>query len=114
VSRKRQSCPVCVRGLAAALLILLLSLAAAGQDTFDPAFDPPPMGVGTPTGGVRWNGAIGMAIIDGKPYQQFSLRPDIPLGKFGIGLDLTIYFDENGNIRKEDWEEPLDFVEKIY
>jgi hypothetical protein len=114
VSRKRQSCPVCVRCLAAALLIPLLSLAAVGQDTFDPAFDPPPMGVGTPTGGVRWNGAIGMAIIDGKPYQQFSLRPDIPLGKFGIGLDLTIYFDENGNIRKEDWDEPLDFVEKIY
>jgi hypothetical protein len=87
---------------------------AMAQDIYDPAFDPPPMGVGSPTGGIRWNGAIGTVIINGKAYQQFSLRPDIPLGKFGIGLDITLYFDENGKVREEDWDEPFDYVEKIY
>ncbi len=96
------------------LLLSLSSMLATAQDIYDPAFDPPPMGVGSPTGGIRWNGAIGTVIINGKAYQQFSLRPDIPLGKFGVGLDLTLYFDENGKVREEDWDEPFDYVEKIY
>jgi hypothetical protein len=104
-----------MRHFAALVLALLFSgTLAVAQEPYDPAFDPPPLGVGSPTGGIRWNGAIGAVIIDGKVYQQFSLRPDIPLGKFGIGLDLTFYFDEDGKLRKEDWDEPLDFVEKIY
>jgi hypothetical protein len=104
-----------MRHLSLLLFILGLSpVLAMAQDIYDPAFDPPPMGVGSPTGGIRWNGAIGTVIIDGKAYQQFSLRPDIPLGKFGVGLDLTLYFDENGKVREEDWDEPFDYVEKIY
>ncbi|MBM3325163.1 MAG: hypothetical protein FJY66_05800, partial [Calditrichaeota bacterium] len=89
-----------MRFVATALSALILSFAAAAQETFDPAFGPPPLSAGSPTGGIRWNGAVGAVIIDGKVYQQFSLRPDIPLGKFGIGLDLTLYFDENGKVRR--------------
>ncbi len=104
-----------MRPLVAVIIICLFTfIPAFAQETYDPAFDPPPPGVGSPTGGIRWNGAIGAVIIDGKVYQQFSLRPDIPLGKFGIGLDLTFYFDEDGQLREEDWDEPFDIVEKIY
>ncbi|MFQ6617376.1 MAG: hypothetical protein ACE5QV_01700, partial [Fidelibacterota bacterium] len=32
----------------------------------------------------------------------------------GIGLDINLYIDASGNIRKEDWDEPADIVDKIY
>ncbi|MBT3232695.1 MAG: hypothetical protein HN356_07755 [Calditrichaeota bacterium] len=60
------------------------------------------------------NGAMGATIINGKSYQYFSLRPDIPIWKFGLGLDLSFYFDEEGNLREEDWDETADFIDKIY
>jgi len=64
--------------------------------------------------GLSMNGAVGASVINGVNYQFLSLRPDISIGKFGIGLDLSIYFDADGNIRKEDWDQGADIVEKIY
>ncbi|MFC1508818.1 hypothetical protein ACFL60_03910 [Candidatus Omnitrophota bacterium] len=37
-------------------------------------------------------------------WQRFSFRPDIPIGKFGIGLDVELFIDENGKIAKEGWD----------
>ncbi|MBL7032597.1 MAG: hypothetical protein ISR91_00470 [Candidatus Delongbacteria bacterium] len=56
---------------------------------------------------------VGAVTMDGETYQQISLRPEIPLGKFGIGLDITIFFDADGNIRSKDWDEPADLLDKI-
>jgi hypothetical protein len=64
--------------------------------------------------GIKMNGAAGATVINGVSYQYFSFRPDISIGKFGIGLDLSLYFDADGNIREEDWNEASDAVEKIY
>ena len=64
--------------------------------------------------GLSMNGAVGATVINGVSYQFFSLRPDVSIGKFGIGLDLSLYFDADGNIRKEDWDQAADIVEKIY
>ncbi len=64
--------------------------------------------------GITMNGAVGASVINGVNYQFFSFRPDISIGKFGIGLDLSLYFDSDGNIRKEDWDQTADIVEKIY
>jgi len=49
-------------------------------------------------------GAVGAVTIDGKIYNQIALRPVIPIGKFGIALDVVLYMDEAGNIRKDDWD----------
>ncbi len=57
---------------------------------------------------------VGSVTIDGKTYQQFALRADVPIGKFGFGVDLQILFDENGQIRKEDWDHWHDYIDKIY
>lgn len=57
---------------------------------------------------------IGAVTIDGKTFQQFALRCDIPIGKFGFGLDAQLLFDENGQIRKDDWDEWQDYLDKIY
>ena len=38
-----------------------------------------------------------------KIYNKLSLQPELTIGKFGFGLNLEFYFDENSNLRKEDW-----------
>ena len=48
-------------------------------------------------------GSFGAATINGKIYNQISLRPEIRINKLGIGLDLNIYLDENGKIFSENW-----------
>lgn len=54
-------------------------------------------------------GGFGVTMIDGKPYYLFHLFPELIFGKIGIGLDLNIRVGEDGNIRKEDWDETYDY-----
>lgn len=49
-------------------------------------------------------GAFGTVTMDGKIWNQLAFRPEIPLGKFGLALDLVFYFDENGNLHKDEWD----------
>ena len=65
-------------------------------------------------GGIGMSASVGASVLDGQVYNQISLRPDIPIGPFGIGLDLNFYFDADGNLREEDWDEPLDAIDKIF
>jgi len=96
------------------VLLLGISALASAQEALDPAFDPPYRGGAGTDGKIRWNATIGMVIINGKLYQQFGIRPDIPLGKWGVGLDLTLRVDEEGNLKEDEWDEPEDGIEKIY
>ena len=41
-------------------------------------------------------GSIGTVTINNQIYNQFSIRPEIPIGKLGIAFDLYIYFNDNG------------------
>lgn len=79
-----------------------------------PTEAPPPEAEAPPEEGFQMNGAVGATVIAGETYQSLSLRPDIPIWKFGIGLDITVYFDNEGNIRTEDWDDLGDIIEKIY
>ena len=59
---------------------------------------------------------IGSATIDGVLYNQLALRPEINIGKIGIGLDLILYIDNEGNIRNDEWEisnDPSLLLDKI-
>ena len=47
---------------------------------------------------------IGSATIDGTLYNQLALRPEINLAGIGIGLDLVVYMDNEGNIRQDEWD----------
>ncbi len=99
-------------------LVIFHSGMAIAQDGEDlpTGTDVPKITTGTEKdgGGFSMNGAMGATIINGKSYQFFSLRPDIPIWKFGVGLDLSFYFDAEGNLREEDWDEAADIIEKIY
>jgi len=56
---------------------------------------------------INMNGSIGAVALtrDGvtKVYYEFSMFPEITLGKLGIGLELVVHFDENNEILKDEW-----------
>ena len=49
-------------------------------------------------------GSFGTVTMDGVQWQRFSFRPDIPIGKFGIGLDIELFVDDKGKISEEGWD----------
>ena len=53
---------------------------------------------------IKNQGAIGSVTIDGKVWNQIAMRPVIPFGKWGVALDLVIYFDAEGNIHSDEWD----------
>ncbi len=57
---------------------------------------------------------LGATSIDGVNYQQVGFRADIPIGKLGIGLDVQLLLDEEGNVREEDWDDSEDYFNLIY
>lgn len=59
---------------------------------------------------------IGSVTIDGVIYNQFALRPELKFGKLGVGLDIVLYIDNEGNVRKDDWDvknDPSVIMDKI-
>lgn len=76
----------------------------------------PPPAPAKPSFSMNGNfGAVVLSDPDGekKMYSQISLSPEFSIWKFGIGLDITLYFDENGQIRGTDWDEWSDAITKI-
>lgn len=65
--------------------------------------------------GVQFTGGVGTITIDGKQWQRISLRPDIPLGKFGVSLDIELFVDDQGNFSDKGWRfgNRADAVESI-
>lgn len=53
---------------------------------------------------IKNRGAVGSVTIDGKVWNQIAMRPVIPFGKWGLALDLVIYFDAEGNIHADEWD----------
>ena len=56
---------------------------------------------------------IGSVTIDGKTYSQIRLMPEFPIWKFRVGLDIDLLIDSNGKIRKEDWDDTEDYINKF-
>lgn len=53
---------------------------------------------------IQNKAAVGAVTIDGKVWNQIAMRPVIPIGKWGVALDLVIYFDAEGNIHSDEWD----------
>jgi len=56
----------------------------------------------------------GASTIGGMNFQQIGFRGELPIGRLGLGMDILIQLDERGHIRKEDWDKPEDYLDKIY
>ena len=59
---------------------------------------------GTPPKPFGMGMGIGSVTLDGVLYNQLALRPEINIGKIGIGLDLVVYMDNEGNMRNDEWD----------
>ncbi len=75
-----------------------------------------PQGDEASSGGFHFNMGVsaGAAVLDGQLYNQIGIRPLFTIGKLGIALDLSVYLDADGNIRKENWNDARDIFEKFY
>lgn len=49
-------------------------------------------------------GVFGLATIDDKVWGQFALRPTVDFWKIKLGLDIVLYFDQNGKIHQDEWD----------
>ncbi|MBD3226281.1 MAG: hypothetical protein GF313_16250 [Caldithrix sp.] len=54
----------------------------------------------------NFNGGLGMTWIDGTSYTTFNVAPEFALGKFGVGLNIELLFNnsEGFKFRKEGWD----------
>ncbi|MCF7805829.1 MAG: FecR family protein [Candidatus Marinimicrobia bacterium] len=64
--------------------------------------------------GMSTKASVGAATIGGQVYNQIRIQPEFSIGKVGVGLDLALYVDQDGNIRSEDWDDAGDVIDKVY
>ena len=74
------------------IIILLIGILSS-QDTDTNTF--------SKSGGTT--GSVGTITMNGQIYNQLSLRPEIPIGKLGVGLDIYLYFNNDGMYLKS-WD----------
>ncbi len=58
----------------------------------------------------RLTGGLGLNWIDGELYCTFHFTPEISFENIGVGLDLMLDIDQNGNLRKENFNTFSDYL----
>ena len=58
-------------------------------------------------------GGLGLNWIGGDLYYTFHFRPEISFANFGVGLDLNLDINKNGDLRKEDFKNFSDYLDII-
>lgn len=48
--------------------------------------------------------SMGSTTVDQEQLYRLSLRPDFPLGRLGIGLDLELFVERNGDLGRRGWK----------
>lgn len=61
----------------------------------------------------KLEGGLGLTWIDGQPYYTLHFTPEISLSDIGVGLDLMLNFDADGNLRKENFNTVSDYLSII-
>ena len=51
-----------------------------------------------------FTGSFGSVTLGDEIYNHFSLRPEISAGNLGLGLDFYFYFDDEGNLHRDNWD----------
>ena len=87
-----------------AALLLLTSASFAQEESTRPAL----------------SGSMGSITVGQEQFYRLSMRPDIPIGKWGIALDVELFIGANGDLSARGWQfgtstEAFDsFLRKIY
>ncbi len=58
-------------------------------------------------------GGIGSVTLGDEVYNKISLAPELAIWKLGVGLNIELLLNKDGEVYQEDWDEPEDYVEKI-
>jgi hypothetical protein len=85
--------------------LLFISLPIMAQEGGEPGSSGGPFSMG---------GGVGTVTMGGNTYTQIRLKPELVFGKIGIGLDVDLLIDSNGDIRESDWDDFEDYLNKIY
>ena len=64
--------------------------------------------MGTNTGSLPMG--LGATFIDGETYYLISIEPEVSFGQLGIGLDLNLRFNTQGNLRPGDYSKFEDYL----
>ena len=95
-------------------LVLLALMVAGGLFAADSSTNTSSSGSSSSSSSPFSFGAtVGAANINGVTYTQIILNPDLNFGKFGIGLDVNLEFDQEGKIRAGEWDSWQAVVNKI-
>ncbi len=88
------------------LLVILSSTQIFAQYFPDPYRDPQENTV---------LGGLGMTWIDGQPFTTITLAPEFSFGQVGVGLNLQLLYDNNGDfkLRKDEFEDGPGFLRVI-
>ncbi|NQU28341.1 MAG: FecR domain-containing protein, partial [Candidatus Marinimicrobia bacterium] len=78
-----------------------------------PEADVPQSAPSPPSKSFGMGFGVGSVTIDGIVYNQLAFRPELKFGKLGLGFDLVVYLNNEGNIRQEEWDEPTDIADKF-
>ncbi|MGE5796529.1 MAG: hypothetical protein ACM34N_07080 [Ignavibacteria bacterium] len=58
-------------------------------------------------------GGFGLTWIDDEPYYTLRFLPELSYANFGVGMDLRLDIDKNGNLRNENFNEFSDYLSLI-
>lgn len=58
-------------------------------------------------------GSAGSMTINGEMYTRIRLNPELSFWRFGLGLDFDLLINSDGEVRKEDWDDFEDYLNKI-
>ncbi len=53
---------------------------------------------------VSWEISANSVTVDGMQWTRLTISPDIPIWKFGLGLDIECFLDEKGSFSEKGWE----------
>ena len=73
-----------------------------------------------PASASSLSGSMGSTTIGQEQFYRISMRPDIPIGAWGVALDIELFIDSDGDISARGWQfgsstEALDsFLRKVY
>lgn len=53
--------------------------------------------------GARYGASMGSVTVGDQQVYRLSMRPDIPLGSWGVAFDIELFIDESGNFSDRGW-----------